>query len=268
MTVRLAPTALALALAACTAPAPSGDAGRADSASVMAASLPPARLAAYHWDLASATDGGQQAIPALLPNPDRPLRLAFAGGTLQVHNGCNRIGGRYRLEGTMLRTAALTQTLMACADRRLMDADAAIAARLEAEPTLQLDGREPPQLILRTGAGDVLTFNGVATPETRYRGPGTLMFFEVDAQRKPCPHPLIPDMQCLQVRERQYDARGLIVGTPGPWQPLYQEIEGFEHVPGQQNVLRVKRYDVANPPADAPAVAYVLDLVVESQVVD
>jgi len=32
-------------------------------------------------------------------------------------------------------------------------------------------------------------------------------------------------------------------------------------------VLRLKRYRIANPPADAPSQAYVLDMVVESELV-
>ena len=34
-----------------------------------------------------------------------------------------------------------------------------------------------------------------------------------------------------------------------------------------RNVLRVKRYKIANPPADASNLAWVLDLVVESETV-
>ena len=49
--------------------------------------------------------------------------------------------------------------------------------------------------------------------------------------------------------------------------PLYQEVGGYEHQPGVRNVLRLKRFDIANPPADAPSVAYVLDMVVESEIV-
>ena len=41
-------------------------------------------------------------------------------------------------------------------------------------------------------------------------------------------------------------------------------IEGYTHEDGVRNVVRVKRYEVKNPPADAPSQAYVLDMVVES----
>ena len=84
------------------------------------------------------------------------------------------------------------------------------------------------------------------------------------AQTEPCSHPLIPNMKCLKVRERHYDANGLQSGQPGEWQPLYQNIEGYTHEAGVRNVLRVKRYAIKNPPADAPSSAYVLDMVIES----
>ena len=84
------------------------------------------------------------------------------------------------------------------------------------------------------------------------------------AQAAACNHPLIPDMQCLQVRELKYDDQGLKTGT-GDWQFLYQDIEGYTHQPGVRNVLRLKRYPVANPPADGSSIAYVLDMVVESE---
>ena len=71
-------------------------------------------------------------------------------------------------------------------------------------------------------------------------------------------------MQCLQVREIQYDDKGLKIGAPGEFQHFYDSIEGYQHEPGIRNVLRVDRYTVENPPADASNRAYVLDMVVES----
>ena len=71
-------------------------------------------------------------------------------------------------------------------------------------------------------------------------------------------------MQCLQVRELKYDDKGLKVGTPGAFGNFYDRIEGYSHEPGIRNVLRVDRYTIKNPTADASKYAYVLDLVVES----
>jgi hypothetical protein len=72
---------------------------------------------------------------------------------------------------------------------------------------------------------------------------------------------------CLQVRERVYDKQGLMVGAPGAWRPLYENIEGYQHTPGQRNVLRVKRFRQQAAPTDASSNVYVLDLIIESEVV-
>ena len=50
-------------------------------------------------------------------------------------------------------------------------------------------------------------------------------------------------------------------------QPLDQDIEGYTHEDGVRNVLRLKRYTVKNPPADGSSIGYVLDMVVESELV-
>ena len=49
------------------------------------------------------------------------------------------------------------------------------------------------------------------------------------------------------------------------WGPMFEDIEGFTHEDGVRNVVRVKRYQVPEPAADAPPQAYVLDMVVESE---
>jgi hypothetical protein len=92
------------------------------------------------------------------------------------------------------------------------------------------------------------------------------MFIEVAAQRVACSHPLIPNYQCLQVRRIEYDGQGLKTKV-GPWENWYGEIQGYTHQPGVRNVLRIQRYPVANPPADAPSHADVLDMTVESEIV-
>ena len=110
-----------------------------------------------------------------------------------------------------------------------------------------------PQLVLTNAAGDRLVFHGMPTADTRFGGPGERVFMEVAAETQPCSHPLIADKQCLQVREIVFDDNGLRVGEPGEWQNFYDDIEGFSHQPGTRNVLRVNRYNIANPPADASA---------------
>jgi len=220
----------------------------------------------HHWQLESATDRSGGRIDALFARADKPLQLDFTNGRLGVANACNRLGGSYTIERGRLDLGHMMQTMMACADPKLMALDGAIRERLEGHPRIDLqDAGDTPRLTLRTDAGDTLVFAGRPTAAMRYGSEGETVFLEVAARKKPCSHPLIRDMQCLQVRERHYDANGLASGTPGEWHPLYQDIEGYTHEDGIRSVLRVKRYAVKHPPADAPSSAYVLDMVVESE---
>ena len=213
----------------------------------------------------AASDANGKRIDALFVQADKPLQLDFADGRVGVANACNRMGGGYSLEGESLTVARMASTMMACADPKLMALDGEIGKRLEGASKLTLLTGDTPTLTLANGAGDTLVFAGEPTAETRYGGPGERMFLEVAAHAKPCSHPLIPDMQCLQVREVKYDDQGLKVGTPGEFGNFYDSIDGYTHEDGVRNVLRVERYTIENPPADGSRYAYVLDMVVESE---
>lgn len=264
---------LPLALAACSQtppPASSGTPAPAVSAapatSAPTAAVDTALLPRYHWRLSEATSADGKRIDALFARPDKPLQLDFVRDRLGVANACNRIGGGFRVEGDRLKAGPLASTMMACNDPALAALDSAISQRLESGPKLGLHGGDTPTLRLITDAGDTLVFAGEPTSETRYGGEGETVFLEVAPETKPCSHPLIPGKQCLQVRERKYAENGTVAST-GDWQPLYQDIEGYTHEPGVRNVLRLKRFAVKNPPADASSSAYVLDMVVESETV-
>lgn len=158
------------------------------------------------------------------------------------------------------------QTMMACADPVLMERETTIRGVLEGQPSILVSTPEDtPLLVLTAADGQTLSFTGQPTAQTRYGGPGTLQFLEIAAQTVPCNHPLQPDASCLKARELHYDANGLRDGEPGPWEIMAQSIEGYEHQPGVRHVVRVKRYTVPNPPADGSSIAYVLDMVVESE---
>jgi heat shock protein HslJ len=223
-----------------------------------------ADLDRYHWRLQDATDANGKRIDALFVRGDKPLQLDFADGRVAVGNACNRMGGDYSLEGESLTVSRMVSTMMACTDPKLMALDGEIGKRLEGASKLTLLANDTPTLTLATATGDTLVFAGEPTAQTRYGGPGERMFLEVAARTKPCSHPLIPDKQCLQVREVKYDDKGLEVGTPGAFENFHDGIEGYEHEDGVRNVLRVDRYTIKNPPADGSSYAYVLDMVVES----
>ena len=266
---------LALVLMACSqAPRPSTSEAPAAAATAQltspaaTASLDITLLGKYHWQLIEATDSHGKRIGTLFLRANKPLQLDFIHSRMTVSNSCNSMSGNYSVDGGRLELGPMAQTMMACPDRALADLDAAISQRLQGNPKLTLQGgSKPPLLRLVTDNGDTLVFTGLPTAETRYGGEGEVIFLEIASRTQPCSHPPSPNMQCLQVRELKYDENGMAVGTPGEWQPLYQNIEGYTHQTGIRNVLRVKRFNVTNPPAGAPSTAYVLDMIVESEVV-
>lgn len=237
-----------------TATTPTTAATQGASAQVDAASL-----AAQHWHLTDATRADGSRIAELLPRADRPIQLDFTDGHVGVSNACNHMAGSFTLTGDAIRVGDVMATEMAC-EEPLMRAESAMGGVLRGGGTLRF---EAGLLVWTTPGADTLRFRGEPTADTRYGGPGEQVFFEVAAQRTDCSHPEMPDYRCLSVRELHYD-ESWVVASRGEWQPLYQEIEGFTHAPGTRSVLRLRRYTIANPPADGSSVAYVLDMVVES----
>lgn len=258
---------LALALAACahddTPPAPASTTPAAAAPQAAKPAGDAATLAAYRWTLETATDAQGKRIDALFPAGARALVLSFAEGNAGVSGGCNRMSGRFQVDPQgRLAIGPMRATMMACAPP-LMQADEA-AGKLLAQPQRwRIEPGAQPRLLLESDAGNS-AWTGEATAETRYGGPGETVFLEVAPQRVACHHPLIPGFRCLQVREIRYDANG-VKQAPGEWQALYDEIEGFDFREGERKVLRLKKFQRDPAPADASSVAYVLDMVVESE---
>ena len=220
----------------------------------------------YRWTLVGATDSANQRIDALIPDTEPSFAFNFAGSHLQVQGGCNGFRGDFTIDaGTMLEVTGGMGTLMACTEP-LMEADAALSA-LMAEPLeVVLVRGNPLRLALLTPAGDALVLTGELTPEARFGAP-TTVFLEVAAETVECEGSVRGDGLCLQVRERTFDEQGLMVGTPSEWQTFTADIEGYRHEPGIRNVLRVKRFEPGAGPEMPLQTIYVLDLLVESEVV-
>lgn len=279
----LALVAAALTAAACspgsetgaTAPTPESTNATAAPASPAAAPAPSdtdARLVAHAWQLESATDPQGRSIAALFPAPDHRLGLAFRDGRVGVEGGCNRQSFAYTwLDAEQLKLEPGISTQMACPPP--LDAvDAAIAGfltgTLRASVVGAPDAPDAPRLRLSAADGSVLQLSGAPTPETRFGGPGTLEFLEVLPERGPCGEPPASERRCLMVRARHFDEHGIATGTPGEFRPLAQEIEGFTPTAGEQSVLRVQRFGPVAGTSGETAAHYVLDLVVETRVVD
>lgn len=273
--VFLAAALSSVLLAACAAPSTSADKGADPAkpkvdATIKNDAAPAARinLRGFTWNLDSAVDAAGKPIALLQREGKYGLKLSFVGDNLGVSGGCNHVGAGFKLDGDRLHVGDFRTTLMACQDARLMQMDSAIAEQLKGDVAYAVEGQPPnPRLLLTTAAGAKLVLSGEPTAETRYGSAGTTEFLEVDSQLRECPHPLMPNHKCLWVRERKYDDNGVALKTADEWHFLYQDIEGYQHEAGIRNVVRVKKFDVKNPPADAPSVAYVLDMVVESEAV-
>ena len=232
------------------------------STAAPAANIDAAQLGANHWLLDNAVDAAGKRIDGLFVNTDKPLTLDFKDGRLSVSNACNNMGGAYTVEGNALTVGNMMSTNKAC-QGPIMALDGLVSERLQGKLTVQSLDASAMRLVAANG--DVLSFRAEPTAETRYGGAGETVFMEVDAQAKPCPHPLMKDATCLQVREVKYNEQGLEQGKRGAYENFYGNIEGYTHQPGVRNVLRLKRYQIKNPPADAPSQAYVLDMVVMSE---
>ena len=222
-------------------------------------------LESHRWTLTSATDAQGKPIDGLPAGAGRAIVFNFTEGRLNVEGGCNRTFGGYRIEGdSRLKVGRMASTMMAC-EPAAMKADATLSELLAEPAKIELAPGAEPVLRLVTPANATLSFKGQMTPEARY-GPPTRVFLEVAAQTVACKNPLSGANACIQVRERRFDAQGLVVGPPGAWQPFYDPIEGYTHQPGVRTVLRLKRFERAAA-AGGPAFVYVLDLVVESETV-
>ncbi|HEX7340565.1 MAG TPA: META and DUF4377 domain-containing protein [Rhodanobacteraceae bacterium] len=275
---RFIPLLLPLALAACSPHSPADQAKTATSASTAPAvattvasmttdTAHAALLGKYHWQLTNANSASGEHIDALFANTDNPVQLDFASGTLAVSHTCNSMHGSYQLAGDKLTLGPMAQTMRACLDPKMAALDKAVGQVLHGTLTLSVKpDAQAPLLTLTDAAGDILLLRGHPTPETRFGSAGKTVFLEVAAQTVPCAHPVAGASQCLNVRERHFDANGLKVGTPGPWHALEQPIEGYTHQSGVRNVLRLKQFKRTDAPAGAASTAYVLDMVVESAV--
>ncbi len=252
MNQRLFLPAMAAILSACS-PMPA-------SVSTPLPSVITPQLHQYHWQLVEATNSQGQWIDDLLVRADQPLTLDFDASSVNVSNSCNRLGASYQIDPQgQLVVSAIRQTMMACLDPTLHQLDHAISSRLQGtlSLTIQTQPNDPPRLVLKTNTGDLLSFTGNPTAETRFGSVGKIVFLEVAPQSVPCDS---PSKTCLSVREVKYDANGLKTGQSDTWQPLAQGVEDFRFEEGVRSIIRVKQFGVKRSTN-----TYILDMIVESE---
>ena len=225
-------------------------------------------LPAYCWQLVNATDSKNKHIDSLFARSDMPLTLKFQDNRISVLNSCNNMSGTFDLSGNNLTTKNIASTMMACAaplDQLDRQVSQLIAGKTTIEITpKQINAKRVHELTLTTMQGDTLIFKGVATPETLYGSKAETIFLEISPQTKTCSAGT-RQMDCLQVKEVKYDEKGLKTYSSSQWLNFYDNIDGFKHNSNERVIIRVKKYAVKNPPADASSFAYILDTTIEQE---
>jgi len=216
------------------------------------------------WTLQSGVEAAGTPIDGLIV-PGQSFQMHFQDARVSIQGGCNTMNGSWRLSPQgQLMMGRLAATMKAC-DAALMKADATLSAVLAQHLDAELQPGEKPTLRLVSPSRQTLVFSGQPTPESLY-GKATRIFLEVAPQTVECVSGVMRG-QCLQVRERRFDQQGLRIEPPGEWRIFHGGIEGYTHTPGVRNVLRINRYQRQQVPADASRYVYVLDMVVESEIV-
>ncbi len=221
-------------------------------------------LASYDWNLTAAFDAQGQPDGRWLLAGREPLQLHFEDQRLSVRKLCNMLGAHFGTQGNDIQLTQTMSTKRACADQALMQLEDRVGALLPTMKRYQLRAAGTPELQLWFAGGSRWELAGQPTPQTQYGGPAARIFLEVAPERVACSHGVMKNAQCLRVREIRYADNG-VKQSVGEWQMFYGEIQGWQHEKGMRNVLRINRYAVKTPPADASAYAYVLDMVVETE---
>ncbi|HPB95391.1 MAG TPA: META and DUF4377 domain-containing protein, partial [Polyangiaceae bacterium] len=222
------------------------------------------RVEDYEWSLVAAVDGQGKATTAWVVPNQPALSLHFEDQRVTVGNLCNIVSADYSVEGNRLKIGHPVSTKKACDDEALMDLEQRVGQQLPTAQGIELRGGEPPRLTIRWTDGSQWELSGSPTAQKRFGSAPERVFFEVAAEPVPCAQAAQPS--CMNVREIRYDDNG-IKQSEGPWQTFSGNIEGFSFKPGVRNVLRLHRFTLPNSPANTPAYAYVLDMVVETEMV-
>ncbi|MBE5527814.1 META and DUF4377 domain-containing protein [Laribacter hongkongensis] len=171
-----------------------------------------------------------------------PIVLQLQDGQISASAGCNRLFGPARIENGHLVVERLASTMMMC-EPQLMQREDSLKQLLQSRPAITLKEGE-------------LRLNEQSFSSRPVVTGGKIIFVYVAAERRPCSG--VGKMDCLQVR----------TDKNRPWELHYGEIEGFKPEPGIAYRLRIREVPVAQPAADAPDRRWILDQIIESEVVN
>jgi heat shock protein HslJ len=189
-------------------------------------------------------------LASAAPEQADRVRLEFKEVRLSADSGCNLGVGAYRLEGNALVIDRMATTRRACPGASGAY-ESAFFGFLGARPGAKLESAGD-ELVLEA-PGSTLRFRSEPMP----RADAVQKFIHVAAERVPCRGVAASTADCLQVRDSPDE----------PWRAFHGEIIGFTPEPGVEYRLRVLEDPVPNPPADAAARRWYLDLVVDRRVV-
>ena len=207
------------------------------------------RLLSSRWEL---TDWPNHVIPTG-DNGD-PVILTFSNekgeGRINGRAWCNQFTAPFsiRSPGRLTIVEAVT-TRMACPEPA-MRFEADFLEKLQAVNDYKITGKT---LEFDTVDGKVMTFHA----RDKVGATAKIKFIYVAAEKAPCSTGVM-QTTCYQIREDK----------KAPWQLWYGDIAGFKPEPGVQYRLRILEERVPHPPADASAVKWTLDIIVEQELAE
>lgn len=226
-------------------------------------------LPRYRWTLATAMDNNNQPLSALMAIKDQ-VTLNFnqhqGQNSISYSVGCNTMGAAYQLEDQKLSIDESMSTKMSCGDLDIVENR--LNELMQGDSELSLVVGEGTELTQVTSDGVTLVWTGKMTPQAKYKGKATTVFWAVSANTKPCVDN--NGQMCLQVKPVTYDEQGRKVDE-GEVVEFAGTIDGYEHDNTQDQVLRLQRFKTE---ADTVLVdnidseyAYVLDTVIETSAI-
>jgi heat shock protein HslJ len=191
----------------------------------------------------------------LIPHGDtgEPVILTFSHekgqGRVSGRAWCNQFSAPFSMRGPgRLTIVEAVTTRMACPEPA-MRFEADFLEKLQAVNNYKITGSV---LEMQTVDGKTMTFHA----REKAGATAQIKFVYVAAGKAPCNAGAMKTT-CYQIREDK----------KAPWQLWYGDIVGFKPEPGIEYRLRILEERNPNPPADASALKWTLDLVVEQELV-